>query len=64
MSHKTTFLTMSHKTTFFRLCKPAMQVGSPEIFTSQIVRQTQYVVVAKHSLCLHQFRSSEKEYRC
>ena len=32
------------------LCKPAMPVGPPEIFTSHIVPQTQYVVVTKLSL--------------
>ena len=36
-----------------------MHVGLLEIFTSQIIRQTHYVVT-KHSLCSHQFRPSEQ----
>jgi len=41
-----------------------MHIGSPGIFTSQIAHQTQYAVVAKHSLCSHQFRPSETASQC
>jgi len=36
---------MSYTGSVFRLCKPAMHAGLPEILTSQIIRHTQYVVV-------------------
>jgi len=35
-----------------------MHTRSPEIFTSQIIRQTQYVVVTKHSLLFTQVQAS------
>jgi len=42
---------------FFRFCKPATQVGSRESFTSQIIRQTQFLHATQLSLWFAQVDS-------
>jgi len=55
---------MLHRKRFSGCANLQCTLGPPEIFDSQIIRQTQYVVVTKHSLCLHQFRRLESACRC
>jgi len=44
-----------HSKCFLRFCKAAVQVGSPERFTSQIIRQAQCLHVTKFRCALHKF---------